>query len=288
VTRDRSATTTPDADPDPTRLAEHTTETATDRLADAEVALLPTGATEQHGPALPLGMDTIAAESIARELATSRAGPTGSGGDDGDASDGSDVVVLPTVPIGVSEHHRQFDGTLWVDPSTFEEYVLEVLAAVASHGVRKAVVVNGHGGNDAALARAGRRLRGGGTGFAAPWNWWSNLGDVHEDLFGSRVPGHAGAAETSVVGHLRPELVRTDRVADAEASAGDGSTPAPTGTGVDWDYADLSTGGATGSPAEWSPEAGGRLVDAALADLDALVDWLVATPLQELLPAPHR
>jgi creatinine amidohydrolase len=281
-------TDTPPTDrPDPTLLAEQTTETATAQFEDAAVALLPTGATEQHGPALPLGMDTVAAESLARRLARRR-GADGADTDADEPAASSDVVVLPTIPVGVSEHHRQFDGTLWVDPSTFEEYVLEVLAAVASHGVRKAVVVNGHGGNDGALARAGRRLRGGGTAFAAPWNWWSNLGDVHESLFDARVPGHAGAAETSVIGHLRPDLVRNDRIDAAAETAGDGATPAPTGTGIDWDFADLSDGGATGHPGRWSPEAGEQLVDAALDDLDALVDWLAATPLTELLPKEHR
>jgi creatinine amidohydrolase len=251
-------------------LAAETTETAADRLAAASVALLPTGSTEQHGPALPLGTDTMAAEAVARGL------------------DREDVVVLPTVPVGVSAHHRQFDGTLWAEPETFEQYVGEVLASAASHGVRRAVIVNGHGGNDDALRRASRRLRADGVAFAAPWNWFANLGDLHAELFDAPVPGHAGAAEASMIARVAPELVREERVADADAGAGDGSTPAPTGTSVDWDYADLSESGATGRPAGWSAEAGDALFEAALDDLDALVDWLAGTPFEELLPTEHR
>jgi creatinine amidohydrolase len=190
--------------------------------------------------------------------------------------------------VGVSAHHRQFDGSLWTEPETFERYVGDVLASVAAHGVRKAVIVNGHGGNDDALQRAARRLRADETAFAAPWNWWANLGDVHAELFEGPVPGHAGAAETSMVHRVRAELVRREAVEAADAGAGDGSTPAPTGTNVDWDFADLSESGATGRPALGSPEAGDRLFDAAREDLLALVDWLGDRPFEDLLAEPHR
>jgi creatinine amidohydrolase len=82
-----------------TLLAEQTTTAAAADLAAAEVAVLPVGSTEQHGPALPLGMDHLAAEAFART-----------------ATERDDAVVLPTLPIGVSDHHRQFDGTLVVSP----------------------------------------------------------------------------------------------------------------------------------------------------------------------------
>src|SRR6056297_3434763 len=102
------------------RLAEHTTTTAADAFDDVEVALIPTGSTEQHGPALPLGTDFLAAAAIAGEL-----------------EDRDDVAVLPTVPVGVSDHHRQYDGTLSVDPEVFEWYVRDVASSMANHGIRK-------------------------------------------------------------------------------------------------------------------------------------------------------
>jgi creatinine amidohydrolase len=125
------------------QLVEHTTTTAAEALADASVAVLPTGSVEQHGPALPLGTDALVAEALAGTL-----------------TDHPDAVVLPPVSVGVSAHHRQFHGTLWVSESTFESVVRETLASAASHGVRKAVVVNGHGGNTGAIHRAARSLRG--------------------------------------------------------------------------------------------------------------------------------
>jgi creatinine amidohydrolase len=254
---------------DPTRLADHTTATLHD-LDGVEVALLPTGATEQHGPALPLGTDLFAADAVAGDL------------------DREDAVVLPPVPVGVSEHHRQFAGSLWVDPATFESYVRDTLASLATHGVRKAVVVNGHGGNDAAIERAARTLRTEEVAFATPWNWWANLGDLQNELFGREGFGHAGAAETSVIAYVTADRLREDRIGAAESGAGDGEYLAPSGASPPLDFADLTESGATGHPADWSPEAGERLYEAAVDDLDALVGWLAERPLRELFPQSHR
>lgn len=250
-------------------LAEHTTTTAADALADAEVVLFPTGSTEQHGPALPLGMDHVAARALARSV------------------DREDAVVLPTLPVGVSEHHRQFHGTLWVTDRTFERFVRETLSSVASHGVRKAVVVNGHGGNDAAIRRAARSLRQDGTAFAAPWNWWESVDDLTEELF-EEGGGHADAAETSVLWHVAGDLVREDALEEAAAGASDSWGKRVHGASVGVDTLDFSESGAVGDPTQASPEAGQRLFERASAELDALVDWLADREFETLLPPEHK
>jgi creatinine amidohydrolase len=246
-------------------LHEHTTTT----FADAEVAVLPTGSVEQHGPALPLGTDFLAAEAFARSV------------------DRDDAVVLPTVPVGVSGHHRQFHGTLWTDPGTFADYVADTLEATASHGVRKAVVVNGHGGNSGALKRAARDLREREMAFAAPWNWWSNVEDQIDKLLDTSL-GHADAVETSIVMHVAPDLVREGALESAEAGASGGWGKQVHGAEVGFDTADFSESGAVGEPTRGSPEVGAELFDAAADDLDALVSWLADQPFEDLLPEPHR
>lgn len=252
-------------------LHERTTVEAGDLFDDGvEVAVLPAGSVEQHGPALPLGTDFLAAEAVARGL------------------DRDDAVVLPTVPVGVSTHHRQFDGTLWVDPETFEDYVGEILASVASHGVRKLVVVNGHGGNVDALSRTARRLRGERIAFAAPWNWWSSLDGLDEELFDQSGIGHADAMETSMIAHLAADLVREAAIEETEAGAADSWGRTVHGAEIGFDVADFSESGAVGRPTDGSAEKGRRLYERSVSELDALVGWLTERPFDALMPEPHR
>lgn len=253
------------------KLVEHTTTTAAAALADADVAVLPTGSVEQHGPALPLGTDALVAEALADTLATR-----------------DDAVVLPPVSVGVSEHHRQFHGTLWLSEDTFEAVVRETLSAAASHGVRKAIVVNGHGGNSGAIGRAARRLRREETAFAAPWDWWESCEAAAADLFDTGGIGHADEMETSVVMAVAEDLVRADRLADAEAGAADSWGRSVHGASLGFDTADFSESGAVGSPTEGSAEAGRRLFDRASEELGALCDWLGDRAFAALLPEDHR
>jgi len=252
-------------------LAEHTTTTAADVLEDVEVAIVPTGSVEQHGPALPLGTDFMAAEAVA---ATCR--------------DRDDAVVLPTIPVGVSEHHRQFHGTLWTDPETFEDYVRDVIESMAFHGVRKAVVVNGHGGNTDALQRAARSLRREETAFVAPWNWWESLDGLAEELFGDAGIGHADQMEASMMLRVADELVRESEMAEAEAGASDSWGKSVHGANVGFDTIDFTDTGAVGEPTLATHEAGDRLFETASDELAALIDWLGEQPFEDLLPAEHR
>jgi len=252
------------------RLPHETTTTAAGAFEEASVVLLPTGATEQHGPALPLGTDFMTARALAR-----------------DVGDRDDVVVLPAIPVGVSDHHRQFDGTLRVDPDVFEWYVRDVLESAASHGVDRAVIVNGHGGNTDALRRVARELRAGRVAFAAPWNWWNTTGDLAEELFDG-TGGHADAMESSMMLHVAGEHVREDALSEAEAGASDGWGKTVHGAEIRFDTIDFSESGACGTPTDASEEAGRRLFERASEELGALVDWLADRDPAELWPREHR
>ena len=251
-------------------LAEETTTTAADALEAADVAVFPVGSTEQHGPALALGMDHLAAEAFART-----------------AADRKGCVVLPTLPVGVSAHHRQFDGTLYVEPETFERYVTETLSSLANHGVRKAVVVNGHGGNTDALTRAARRLRDDRIAFAPPWNWWDGVDDLAADLF-DEAGGHADAMESSLLWYLHEELISPGELEAAEAGASDAWGKSVHGAPVGFDTVDFSDSGAVGRPTQANPEKGKQLFEAGSERLAALLEWLADRPLEDCWPAPHR
>jgi len=253
-------------------LEELTTRRAGEAFEDVEVAVLPTGSTEQHGPALPLNTDAAAAEAVARTVA-----------------DREDAAVLPTVPVGVSDHHRQFHGTLWVPPETFGRYVGDTLRSLTGHGLRKAVVVNGHGGNVGSLRDVAKELHREGTAFALPWSWWEGVGDVPQDVLGEGVdvPGHAGGIESAMMLHLAPGAVDEDRLDEAETGQGEprwSDDAAPRG----FDFVDHTENGAKGEPTRASAAAGEALFEAATESLEALVDWLSRRSFGELQPRPPR
>jgi creatinine amidohydrolase len=226
------------------RLAETTS-------ADApatDLAVLPVGATEQHGPHAPLGTDSVAATAVAEAGAERVDRP---------------VVVGPTVPVGVSEEHRSFPGTLWVTPDTFRAYVRETVASLASHGYDRVVLANGHGGNVGALREVAARLTRDGTACTAPFTWFEGVADM----------GHAGPVETSLLLHTDPDLVATDRIERAREGAADRWGEWVAGTDLAHDTEEFAPNGVVGDPGEATAERGADLLAAAG---EALADVLVA------------
>ena len=124
------------------QLAEISWTDANKSFSESDIAILPAGSTEQHGPHNPLGTDHLNAEAVSREVGKR-----------------TQTLVLPVVAVGVSEHHRHFPGTLWVPPPVFREYVKAVALSAVSHGARKIVIVNAHGGNTASLLEVAGYLR---------------------------------------------------------------------------------------------------------------------------------
>jgi creatinine amidohydrolase len=119
------------------------------------------------------------------------------------------LLLAPTIPIGASDHHLPFSGTLSVRVETLLDILLDVARSVAVCGGRRLVFVNGHGGNRgvcsaAAAASAARHELA--IGYV---DYWSLLGDPNDtnDTSGTPVPGHAGEFETSLVLAVDPELV---------------------------------------------------------------------------------
>ena len=241
---------------------------AREALRQAAVALLPVGSTEQHGMHLPLGTDWLTAQEIARRA--SARGPW---------------LVLPTIPVGVSEHHRQFWGTLWVPPDVLRDYVLGVARALAYHGLRRLVIVNGHGGNTAALEEAARRLRQERI-YAFVYVWWRAIPEIIAQLIeGSG--SHAGELETAVVLALAPELVHPENYREtAEKSAPEWGKKVE-GVEVGFDTVDFSQSGSIGDPSRATVEKGERVLQAAAERLDAFCRWLAAQPEEALAPKPH-
>ena len=168
------------------------------RIAPQGVVVFPTGATEQHGPHLPVGTDAIAVAQIARAAAAAVAGHV-------------PVAVAPTLPFGSSHHHLPFGGTMSLSTETYYAAVRDLVASLIGGGFRRILIVNGHGGNHELLQVVVRDLALQHPVNLAALSYWlpatDALAALHDGLPG-RFPGHAGAFETSLIMALRPELVR--------------------------------------------------------------------------------
>jgi len=178
------------------RLAELSGPAAAAALSESSIIVVPTGAVEQHGPHLPLITDALIAESVA-EAAVERA-----------AAAGLDVWLLPTVPYTKSDEHSWSPTTVWLDADTAFRMFVAIGRSLAASGAGTLVFANGHGGNLALLQvvlREIRRLHGLRT-FLMP-TFVSVVGPNGEDAEERGLCIHGGAAETSVVMHLRPDLV---------------------------------------------------------------------------------
>lgn len=229
----------------------------------ARITLLPTGATEQHGPHLPLGTDWWIADALCRAVAGSTSG----------------VDVAGALPYGISGHHTGLPGTVTLRTRTFVDIVVDVCASLAANG-RMPVIVNGHGGNRGALqlilAELGEQ---GCTAWAV--SYFELLSDVAAELFpGGPHVGHAGALETSLVLHLWPETVAAGRI---PAGTTPPTWPDPHMFGTDrvavWRPFDaINPTGVLGTPSLATPEAGARLYDAAVARLGEVVARIGASP----------
>lgn len=243
------------------------------------VVLMPVGAIEQHGPHLPLVVDALVVEALA-EAALARAEP------------GLGLLVLPTLAYGKSDEHRDFPGTLTLSRATLEAAWCEIGASVARAGLKKLLILNGHGGQVATAQLVARELRIR-HGMLVACCLWPQLGlpegilDAEELRFGI----HAGALETALVQAIRPDLVRSDRLARFDPATRERAARAPIlgslgAAGFGWMAQDLHPQGAAGDATLARPELGRRVLDHVAGRLLALVRELRDVPLDSLAAGP--
>ncbi|GAB3283552.1 creatininase family protein [Kineosporia babensis] len=208
--------------------------------------MIPTGAIEHHGAHLPLITDALIASSVAEEAVVEG------------RSQGLDLWLLPTLTYTKSDEHAWAPGTMWLSAETLWSTLIDLGRSIATTPARKVVFVNGHGGNTALLGVANRELRRqfGLATFSMP----AGLAQAAPEELGFGI--HAGYAETSVVAHLRPDLVSMDLaernvpepMADLKYIGFNGY---PVSFG--WTSDDFGPSGVIGDPTGATPEAGKSL-----------------------------
>ncbi|MFB6094549.1 MAG: creatininase family protein [Halanaeroarchaeum sp.] len=241
-------------------------------LAAESLALVPLGSTEQHGPHLPTGTDHLIARALARA-----------------AGERGDHLVTPTVTVGVSSHHRQFPGTMWVEPAAFREYVASFTRNLTDHGIDRVIYVNAHGGNVEHLREVGAALRREQTAYAIEWMWDESVPDLVDDLFEHNGP-HGGPKETAMIQHIAPDLVHEDRLSaarDGGPTEFDPGSMRRHGARVTYDSIDNSDNGVFGDQTDATPAKGERLFEAATDELVHLADWLADQAFADLMPKDH-
>lgn len=222
--------------------------------------VVPTGSLEQHGPHLPLFTDSLLVTAVAEAVETRLAG---------------ECLLTPTLWLGASEHHLAYEGTL---SAGFESYIGSLVAVVESlarHGFRRFFVLNGHGGNIAPNGVASRTLK------AA----WPNLlvaaagyyEFIPDELMERTLEGpvrsiyHACEAETSLMLHLHPGLVRMGAAVD------DGLRAVPEVRGLVTHFSEISELGPLGYPTLATADKGRVLFEAAVAGVETAVRSLGGT-----------
>jgi creatinine amidohydrolase len=234
------------------------------------VVVLPVGSVEQHGRHMPLGTDTLLAQSVAL-AAAERLAPR--------------VAVLPPPWYGFSAHHMRFPGTVTLRSDTMIALVEDIAGSVIAHGFRRVLIVNGHGGNNGVIDVLASRLGHDHYGKAriACLTYFQLARSAIEKLRESKRGGmgHACEFETSMMQQVRPELVAIERAAVIYPDPGSpylttdllGGSLARTYH----DFADLSESGTLGDPSLATPEKGARfhaaVVDALVGFIDDFSGW---------------
>ncbi len=216
------------------------------------VAVLPLGSTESHGDHLPYGTDTIEASVIAEDL----------------SGRFPNLLVLPTLPYGMSEHYSSFPIALSLRSSTLVSVISDLLNSLYKHDIKRILIINGHDGNIAPIEMATREFKAtySDMKIAVIEAWW----DIVSQLLPKNTfavwngRGHGGELETSVMLSIRPDYVK---MIFAKGVVPD----LPEHVQIKWLFHELANTGSTGDPTKGTKEKGSS---ARRALVEYLVDFL--------------
>jgi creatinine amidohydrolase/Fe(II)-dependent formamide hydrolase-like protein len=234
-----------------------------------DVALLPVGSIEQHGPHLPLDCDAFDADHLAREVAKACRDPK--------------PIVLPLIPYGVSYHHEDFSGTLSVSPETLSQLIYDIGMSAARHGVVKLIIINGHGGNSPALHFAAQMVNRDAHIFTCVDTGETSDPDVYAM---AETPNdvHAGEIETSTTLAVRPHLVRIKAAKKFVPRFSSRYLDFTSKRSVGWyaHIAKISPTGVLGDPTKGDPDKGARMWEVMVKHLVEFVEVLKPLTLDEI------
>lgn len=209
--------------------------------------VIPLGATEQHGPHLPLATDVILVQEIAERAVAQ-------------LSSEIPLMIAPCLPYGYSPHHVQYGETMSAGHGALLQFLIDVCSSARDSGMRRIFLLNGHAGNTDILGQLGRHLSMLSSMPVGHGSYWTlaaaqinRVRPAHLD----RIPGHAGEFETSLMLALHPRLV-----GPTAQLPGDDTTPKATVDGLTIEQVTRRVGSAgyTDHPAQASAQTGEALL----------------------------
>ena len=260
----------------------HFSQLAASAVIDSVVAVLPVAATEQHGPHLPVSVDTTLVNGVIDAALPH-------------LPDDLPVLFLPTQQVGKSNEHIRFPGTLTLSAQTLISVWMELGACVARAGIQKLVLFNSHGGQVSVMDIVARDLRSTHDLIVYSANWYSlPLGDAVMGLFPPqehRFGVHAGDMETSMMLALREKYVDMAQARHFRSSAEDRAANCPilgnvSSAKLGWQVQDYNPMGAAGNAAIATAAKGRAVIDAAGLQLALLLQEVSALPASTLNPHP--
>lgn len=249
---------------EPIHLANLTSPQTGELLPSLEMVLIPVGAHEQHGPALPVSTDVLTAQVLCALTGTLLSPRIG---------------IAPVIPWGVSWQHQGRPGTISLKEETLISLVFDQIESLHRQGVKRIMLVNTHGGNTPALTIAAERAkRDLGVPLVVPVYAYTLLANATRETLGESAIGHGGGDEASAILALRPELVdetqlgertvnEAIRRAKTIVSAIGGSLPVMMHKSTE--------SGATGDSSQASAEAGNTILGHAASQLRAICEELL-------------
>ena len=248
------------SDRDPLLLADLSSPETAALLPGIELVLLPVGAHEQHGPNIAVSTDTVSADALCRATA-GLLGPR--------------VAVAPAIPWGVSWHHMRFPGTVSLRPATLIAVLRDVVGSLAAHGFGRFLVVNGHGGNGAAIATAVERIKQEtGVPLIASVFGYALIAEQARALLPPEAIGHAGADEAAVVMAVVPRRAKPGAFTTPDVTGRQAESAAllrAYGGVLARPYHEVTRNGATGDATPATAEVGRRILDGAARRLAEII-----------------
>lgn len=247
----------------------HTWEELEELLKVVDTAILPCGAIEQHGRHLPVDIDYFDAVYFARKVAEACSDPK--------------PFVLPPIPYGVSYHHEDFKGTLSVTNNSLSSFVYDIGMGLARNGIKKIIILNGHGDNAPTLHYAAQMINRDAKIFVCVDTGETSDRAISE-LISTPNDIHAGEIETSTTLALRPGMVQMDKAVNETLKFGSKFLDFDHEQAVNWYVrtSKISESGVMGNATIATAEKGKMMWDIMIREMVIFVESIKSSRLEDL------